>query len=459
MRGQMQENRVTFIKNVKDRLNKVGAGFCAMKWLHQTLYLHTGDNHSCYHPRPHHIGLDEIAADPSALHNTKWKKEQRKTMLEGGRPNECQYCWNIEDLPGDHISDRMIHSSSDFSEPLIEKLAELPWDAPINPRYLEVSFGNACNYRCGYCAPQASTMWTEEIKKHGNYDLTYNQYGIEFMNNGSYYGPKDENPYIEAFWKWWPSLKNDLHTLRITGGEPLMNPGAMQFFDLLETEPSPHLEITLNSNLGVTFDRVDRLIKRVTSLVKQKKIRKFGFFTSIDSWGEQAEYMRTGLKCDHWERNMIEVIKAGATVNLMCTYNVLCVTNFQQLLEKVIEWREKFGFESVSFDTPYLKEPPHWMINILTDDFITHQERQLQFIVDNKKWFTDVEYEKMLRVTDYMKAKTIPEEKIRAGRRDFYSFFTENDKRLGTDLLKTFPEYKEFYELCKQTYENYDKRK
>jgi organic radical activating enzyme len=457
MRGKMQENRVTFIKNVKDRLNKVGPGFCAMKWLHQTLYLHTGDNHSCYHPRPHHIGLDEIAADPSALHNTKWKKEQRKTMLEGGRPNECQYCWNIEDLSGEHISDRMIHSSSDFSEPMIEKLAELPWDAPVNPRYLEVSFGNGCNYRCGYCCPQASTMWTEEIKKHGNYDLTYNQYGIEFMTNGTYYGPKDENPYIEAFWKWWPSLKHDLHTLRITGGEPLMNPGAMQFFDLLETEPSPHLEITLNSNLGVTFDRVDRLIERVTSLVRQKKIRKFGFFTSIDSWGEQAEYMRTGLKCDHWERNMIEVIKAGATVNLMCTYNVLCVTNFQQLLEKVIEWREKFGFESVSFDTPYLKEPPHWMINILTDDFIVHQERQLQFIVDNKKWFTDVEYEKMLRVTDYMKAKTIPEEKIRAGRRDFYSFFTENDKRLNTNLLKTFPEYKEFYELCKQTYENYEK--
>ena len=455
MRGKMQENRVTFIKNVRDRLNKVGSGFCAMKWLHQTLYLHTGDNHSCYHPRPHHIGLDEIAVDPSALHNTKWKKEQRKTMLEGGRPDECQYCWNIEDLPGEHISDRMIHSSSDFSEPLIEKLAELPWDAPVNPRYLEVSFGNACNYRCGYCCPQASTMWTEEIKKHGNYDLTYNQYGIEFMTNGTYYGPKDENPYIEAFWKWWPSLKNDLHTLRITGGEPLMNPGAMQFFDLLETEPSPHLEITLNSNLGVTFDRVDRLIKRVTSLVKQKKIRKFSFFTSIDSWGEQAEYMRTGLKCDHWERNMIEVIKAGATVNLMCTYNVLCVTNFQQLLEKVIEWREKFGFQSVSFDTPYLKEPPHWMINILTDDFIEHQERQLQFIVDNKKWFTDVEYEKMLRVTDYMKENPVSEEKIRAGRRDFYSFFTENDKRLKTNLLKTFPEYSEFYELCKKVYSEY----
>ncbi len=451
------DNRVKEIKLVRDRLNKVGPGFCAMKWLHQTLYLHTGDNHSCYHPRPHHIGLEEIAKDPSALHNTEWKKQQRKTMLEGGRPDECYYCWNIEDLPGEHISDRMIHSSSDFAEPMIEKLAKLPWDAPINPKYLEVSFGNGCNYRCGYCCPQASTMWMEEIKKHGNYDLTYNQYGIDFLNSGTYYGPKDQNPYIEAFWKWWPSLRNDLHTLRITGGEPLMNPAAMQFFDLLEEEPAPHLEITLNSNLGVTFDRVDRLITRVQSLIRQKKIRKFSFFTSIDSWGEQAEYMRTGLKCDHWERNMIEVIKAGATVNLMCTYNVLCVTNFQQLLHKVIEWREKFGFESVAFDTPYLKEPPHWMINILPKQFLKHQEETLKFIEDNQQWFTGVEYEKFKRVTDYMRENPVSQEKIRAGRRDFYVFFTENDKRLGTNLLKTFPEYTDFYSMCKEVYENYDK--
>ena len=451
------DHKLQYIKLVRDKLNTISSSFCTMKWLHQTLYLHTGDNHSCYHPRPHHIGLDEIDVDPSALHNTKWKKEQRKKMLEGERPSECYYCWNIEDLPGEHISDRMIHSSSDYSVPIIDEVARLPWDANVNPRYLEVSFGNGCNYRCGYCAPQASTMWMEEIKKHGNYDLTYNQYGIEFLTEGTYYGPKDDNPYINAFWKWWPSLKKDLNTLRITGGEPLMNPGAMQFFDLLENEPSPNLEISLNSNLGVSFDRVDRMIARVTSLVRNKKIRKFSFYTSIDSWGEQAEYMRTGLKCDHWERNVFEVIKAGASVNLMCTYNVLCVTNFTQLLEKIIEWRDKFGMESILFDTPYLKEPPHWMINILTDDFIVHQDRQLQFIVDNKKWFTDVEYQKMLRVTDYMKSKTMPEDKILAGRRDFYSFFTENDKRLGTNLLKTFPEYTEFYNLCKEVYDNYPK--
>lgn len=452
------DNRLQHIKNVRDRLNKIGSGFCAMKWLHQTLYLHTGDNHSCYHPRPHHIGLDEIAIDASALHNTSWKKQQRKTMLEGGRPEECYYCWNIEDLPGEHISDRMIHSSSDFAEPLIEKLAELPWDAPINPRYLEVSFGNGCNYRCGYCCPQASTMWVDEIKKNGNYDLTYNQYGIEFLKNGTYYAPNEENPYIEAFWKWWPSLRADLHTLRITGGEPLMNPSAMKFFDLLEREPAPHLEITLNSNLGVTFEKIDRLLDRVKSLTEQKKIRKFSFFTSIDSWGAQAEYMRTGLKCDHWERNIKEVIKLGTTVNLMCTYNVLCVTNFQSLLHKVIEWRKEYGKEAVSFDTPYLKEPPHWMINILPKEFLNYQESTLQFMQDNREWFTGVEYEKFKRVTDYMRENPVSKTKINQGRRDFYVFFTENDRRLGTNLLEIFPEYTDFYYQCKEVYENYDRK-
>jgi organic radical activating enzyme len=445
------------VDDVAKRLNAIGPGFCTQKWLHETLYLHTGDNHSCYHPRPQHIPLEEIAADPSALHNTKWKKQQRKTMLEGGRPEECYYCWNIEDLPGEHLSDRMFHSASSYSEPIIEEIAKLPWDANINPRYLEVSFGNGCNYRCGYCCPQASTLWMDEIKKHGNYDLTYNQYGIDFLENGTYYGPKDENPYIEAFWKWWPDLRKDLHTLRITGGEPLMNPGAMQFFDLLESEPAPQLEVSINSNLGVSFAKTNRMLDRVQSLLDQKKIKKFTLFTSIDTWGPQAEYMRTGMNLEHWEQNLKTAMSMGFEVNLMCTFNVLCVSNYKNLMHKMLEWRAEFGKNAISFDVPYLKEPPHWMINILPDTFLPYMDDTLKFIDDNKDNFQPQEYEKFKRVTQYMRTNPVDPKKIKQGQRDFYSFFKENDKRVGLNLLEVFPEYTEFYNYCKQVYENYDK--
>ena len=50
--------------------------------------------------------LHELAENPSALHNTWEKKMERKQMLAGERPSGCQYCWNVEDLGKDNISDR-----------------------------------------------------------------------------------------------------------------------------------------------------------------------------------------------------------------------------------------------------------------------------------------------------------------------------------------------------------------
>lgn len=73
---------------------------------------------------------------------------------------------------------------------------------------------------------------------------------------------------------------------------------------------------------------------------------------------------------------------------------------------------------------------------------------------DNKQWFTDLELEKLRRVRDYAFQNPVSQDKIYQGRRDFYSFFSENDQRLGTNLLSTFPEYKDFYYECKDIYES-----
>jgi hypothetical protein len=229
----------------------------------------------------------------------------------------------------------------------------------------------------------------------------------------------------------------------------------MQFFDLLEKEPAPQLEISLNSNLGVTTAKIDRLFDRIQSLLDQKKIRKFSLFTSIEGWGDQAEYMRTGLKCPHWERNFTQAIERGFKVNIMCTFNVLCVATFDNFLSRVMYWRKKYGKEALAFDTPYLKEPPHWMLNILPKEFNWYMDEHLKMMNANKDYFTSVEIAKMQRVRDYMYQNPVDEKKIQQGRRDFYSFFKENDKRLGTDLLKTFPQYKEFYEHCKGVFEQW----
>ena len=70
----MEHELVRINKVLPEILKKTSPTFCLAKWHHVTMYLHLGETHSCYHPPPHEIPLDELKDNPSALHNTKQKK-------------------------------------------------------------------------------------------------------------------------------------------------------------------------------------------------------------------------------------------------------------------------------------------------------------------------------------------------------------------------------------------------
>ena len=54
----------------KKQLDIISPSMCAAKWNQVTLHLGTGTTHSCHHPTPHHIPVEELENNPSALHNT-----------------------------------------------------------------------------------------------------------------------------------------------------------------------------------------------------------------------------------------------------------------------------------------------------------------------------------------------------------------------------------------------------
>ena len=58
-------------------MEEISPTFCMAKWHHTTIYLQTGETHSCYHPAPHAIPLKEIMINPNALHNTQQKISER----------------------------------------------------------------------------------------------------------------------------------------------------------------------------------------------------------------------------------------------------------------------------------------------------------------------------------------------------------------------------------------------
>jgi len=448
------------IQKIIPIVNKVSPTFCLAKWHHTTLYLQTGETHSCYHPPTHPIDLKELKNNPSALHNTRIKKQERKEMLAGVQTEGCKYCWNIENMGDDYISDRHIKTSSIYTEARFKQASRGPWDQNINPEYVEVNFGNECNFKCGYCHPKYSSRFYNEIKQHGPVDTVKNhRCDVDWLK---IYEREEENPYVDAFFKWWPELSKTLSILRVTGGEPLMHVSTWKLLNTIKETPMPDLELNINSNMGIKTALVDKMVEHVNHLTENKKIKIFKLFTSVDTWGPRAEYIRTGLDLELWERNLDTYLKStGQPISFMITFNILAVPTFKSLLVKILEWRREYNQynktdqpQMVRFDTPYLKEPLQYDMNILPkEEFMPYMYDHLKFIEDNMDdrdptKFSSVEYEKFRRVVDYMASTTYSEEKILEGKKDFYNWFNALDQRRGTNLIETFPEFSAFYNEC-----------
>lgn len=457
-------NEVTEIKKVIPIINDISETFCYAKWYHTTIYLHMGETHSCYHPAPHEIPLNELKNNPSALHNTTHKKKERALMLVGEKPNGCQYCWNVENLGTDYISDRHIRNASLHRQEFYNEITNNQWDQNIYPDYIEVSFSNECNFKCGYCHPKHSSSYYNEIKTHGPYEnVTHHANRIDLFKIHK----EETNPYVEAWWKWWPEMSKRLNILRITGGEPLLHKSTWRLFDTLKVDPKPNLELNLNSNFGAKTQFIEKLSENINDLLDNNKIKSFKLFSSMETWGERAEYIRTGLDVKLWETNLDRYLTLTKNpITFMCTFNILTVTSFHLFLEKVLEWRLKYktlfdnysdNKQKIKFDTPYLKEPLQFDMLILPKkEFLPYFDNILNFIDKNKNdndltKFSELEYQRFLRVRDYFATKEYDDDKLATGKSDFYNWFSQYDDRRSLNFHKTFPEMVNFFENCGST--------
>lgn len=458
----MKSAEIDKIQKMKDRLNQRSPSLCLAKWKQVSILLQNGTTHSCAHPTPHAIPLAEIKLDPSALHNTHFKKQQRQKMLQGQRPSECQYCWNIEDS-GEHFSDRHMKSSEFWARETFEEVISSPWEQNVNPSYLEVSFSSACQFKCAYCFPQVSSKWMREIEEHGPYKLSLFEtyHDLNYLKSAQLMPIEDENnnPYIKAFWDWMPQMYPELKMLRVTGGEPLLSANTFKILDWVRSHPRHDLALAINTNLGVSDLVLQSFVSKVSGLVPEKMISGLDIFTSVDTSGEQAEYIRHGLKYSKFLDNIKKLLTElpGVRVGVMCTYNALSVTGFRGLLKDILKLRAEFPLPHMWrlwLDIGYVRYPDWMSVQILSEEFIAIMVADLEFMRAHRADYTqgeigfyDVEIEKMHRLISWAQSK-VDAQVLQKNRRRFITFFKEQDRRRGTHMDQTFPEYKSFFERC-----------
>ena len=446
--------------------SKLGEGLCLAKWQQVSLHLPTGLNNSCYHPPLHQIDADQLKNNPSALHNTEHKKEQRKIMLRNERPAECSYCWTQEDLG--NLSDRHYRSGEPWAAEHFDTIVNSTGDEDAIPSYVEVNFNHACNLRCSYCSPQFSSQWEDEIRRWGAYPTSKPHNDPSHFNGRRKPIPAREyNPYVEAFWEWWPTLYPKLKHFRMTGGEPLMDRNTYRVFDYVLALPNPELHLDVTSNFSVDtkmYQQYHDYVKRLCN----SNIEHFMQYVSLDSGvPAQAEYIRHGLRFGRVHENVnwfLDDIPYRNSLTFIITMNNLNVLGLQRLLEWILELRSLYSktYQRVWFDTPILRQPTWQSLQILPPlyadrlaNIIEWMEYNLETPSKPFQGFKDYEVARLRRVLDWMKeGSKLDPEYVKLQRADFYRFFNEHDKRRETDFLKTFPEMKEYWEQCRYHAQN-----
>jgi organic radical activating enzyme len=452
----------TFMSSAEQMKSALGPAMCLAKWKQVSLHLPTGLNNSCYHPPLHEIDASSLASNPSTLHNTPYKKQQRKIMLRQERPQECGYCWAMED--NNKLSDRHYRSGEPWAAKDFDNIVNSTGDEDVLPSYVEVNFNHACNLKCSYCSPQFSSSWQQEMDHFGAYPTsTKHNDPSHFVGRNRPIPVREHNPYVEAFWQWWPTLYPELEHFRMTGGEPLMDKNTYRVFDYVLENPSKKLHLNVTSNFSVDeslWRKYKDYVKRLCD-TNDVKLEHFMQYVSLDGWGTQAEYMRHGLDFDLlWDRvnQFLEEIPYRNSLTFIVTMNNLSVTSLEHLFAGILGLRKTYSktYQRVWFDTPVLRQP-HWQsLQILPESYAERLEylwawmvRQTETPEDPFHGFKDYEIARLDRDIAWMRdGQKLDPAQLQLRKADFYRFFNEHDRRRGTDFLKTFPEMREWWKEC-----------
>jgi organic radical activating enzyme len=352
----------------------------------------------------------------------------------------------------DAVSDR-VYKSKIYPLEDLDRAFNTPPDQDINLKTLEISFDRTCQFACSYCNPAFSSTWVKDIRTNGPYvglESDGRNHFTHSHDSAQLYKFGEVNPYVQAFFQWWESdLHQSLTELRITGGEPLMSGYTWQLLDWFrENKGRSSTRLAINSNLGPDVD-IDRLFDSVDAPID--------LYTSNESVGAHAEYIRDGMAWDNWI-NTVELILDNQighklrSLHVMCTINALCLESLPEFLSYIIDWKKNFGRDAVNFTLNILRFPSFQSPLVLSSDLRTkYQHRIAEFMVQHKghSYLHEHEWNHLQRLVDYLDVVKTPhagaaEQAIL--QKDFVKFYQQYDQRRSKDFVQTFPTLKEWYE-------------
>jgi len=412
--------------NYNDKFPIKTATACQSKWTWSTIWLNEGKSSSCHRVKSHPLDPNNF----SNFHNLPQKIEDRERMLQGLWPElgrGCEYCKNIEEAGG--WSDRQHNNELGGYNP--PELKDNHNAVFVTPRIVEIFAQNTCNLACIYCNENLSSKIEAENKHYGP---------IQLKIVGRYFKKKlslQSEKYFTDFLIWLEDNIQSLMRLHLLGGETFIQHRLIEsVFDIIERKPNPNLQLNIFSNFNAPDKYFYSYMNRIKDYVTSKNIGRFDLTCSVDCWGPEQEYVRSGLNLEKLEEYFEYAAMQDENwlwLNVNQTMTCMTIKTMPQLIEKINKYsvHRHIGHYFQFVDGFDYQHPQIYDYNMWEDDFInilsamqTNQERR-QEAIDRM-----IGHQKMLQENCNQDNRKIAY---------LHKYLDELDRRRGTDWRPLFP--------------------
>ena len=246
-------------------------------------------------------------------------QQLRQNMLDGVWDKEgCMSCWKKEEQG--NISQRqkwLQRNPKDFKSQEGFNNPQLTGN-PIN--HMFINYSNICNFKCRMCGPNYSNSLIPEHKHLHSIGLG-KQVKVETIKNRNF---------INNYLKETPNSLDNVNSIWITGGEPLMDDSCYDLIDILDDYNKAFdtdMVITTNGS------KVD-----LDKLQKFESLKHFELDLSLDAPNNMFEYMRSAGVFT-WEQmsklidDLTHFKKENSSWFHMCFNSSIQAYNFDTVLE------------------------------------------------------------------------------------------------------------------------------
>ena len=343
--------------------------------------------------------------------NSEYMQSLRTKFLNGERPHECRYCWDLEDggWKSKRINDIERFYNSEHSYEVISE---------ENPVYFDLKLGSICNLKCRICTYENSIKWAKDAKALKMADEDTVDY---YLANSRW---AEDYP---EFWDDLLQYVDNVVQIDFAGGDPLLIKEHYRFLELL-TNQADVSNIAIHYNTNGSILPSDDILKHIWPKFKRVEI-----MLSIDATGKKFEYQRHGAKWDTVEKNIDRfreysniVLQVCHTVNIL---NVLDICDF-------VKWAEGKNLE-IYFNM--LFHPDHYNIKNLPISAKKALLDKVNKMLETHNFKYNSAKRSLEEIRDYVDTPGLADDLIA-----FTTVTHDLDEFRNEDFATTFPELKEF---------------